>query len=203
MAPAFISNKSTCSIDGCGRASARKGWCTKHYYRWRRGGDPRGVRTENGAPRQFLAVAIAFEDAAQCLIWPFARNAGYAVISNDGMAKSVHPIVCTAAHGPAPTPGHEAAHTCGHGSDGCVNPRHLRWATHAENMADMITHGTSPRGERQGCAKLTRSEVLEIARLRGSRSQRKLADDFGVSRGAIGGIFSGHNWAWLTEMGAK
>lgn len=32
--------KSTCSIEGCGRASRKRGWCSTHYTRWRRHGDP-------------------------------------------------------------------------------------------------------------------------------------------------------------------
>ena len=30
----------TCSIDSCGGQATRRGFCTKHYQRWRRHGDP-------------------------------------------------------------------------------------------------------------------------------------------------------------------
>ena len=29
-----------CSIDGCDNVHAARGWCHKHYMRWRRWGDP-------------------------------------------------------------------------------------------------------------------------------------------------------------------
>lgn len=32
----------TCSIDGCGRDVAARGWCQRHWQRWRRTGDPEG-----------------------------------------------------------------------------------------------------------------------------------------------------------------
>lgn len=37
-----------CSIDGCERATVGRGWCTAHYKRWKRHGDP----LAGGAPRQ-------------------------------------------------------------------------------------------------------------------------------------------------------
>jgi hypothetical protein len=33
----------TCSIEGCAGASQSKGWCSKHYSRWQRHGDPLAV----------------------------------------------------------------------------------------------------------------------------------------------------------------
>jgi hypothetical protein len=30
----------TCSIDGCNETARKRGWCTRHYERWRRNGDP-------------------------------------------------------------------------------------------------------------------------------------------------------------------
>jgi len=56
-----------------------------------------------------------------------------------------HQLVCTAFHGPRPSPTHQVAH-----GDGCrTNNRadNLRWATPLENAADCIKHGNRPRGE--------------------------------------------------------
>lgn len=49
-------------------------------------------------------------------------------------------VVCERVNGPAPTEKHETAHGCG--NSWCVNKRHLRWATHIENEADKLIHGT-------------------------------------------------------------
>lgn len=46
--------------------------------------------------------------------------------------------MCKLKNGDPPTPDHEAAHSCGNGKHGCINPNHLRWATDAENMADTV-----------------------------------------------------------------
>src|SRR5690348_10783319 len=39
-----------CSIDGCADKELARGWCTRHYNRWKRYGDPQAsvrVRAEN------------------------------------------------------------------------------------------------------------------------------------------------------------
>lgn len=34
----------TCSVPGCGKSVVARGWCTKHYQRWRKAADPSEVR---------------------------------------------------------------------------------------------------------------------------------------------------------------
>lgn len=59
---------------------------------------------------------------------------------------------------------------------------------------DAATH---PRGERQGNAKLTESDVIEIFELSPEWSQRKLAKKFGVSQRAIWCVLSGESWSYM------
>lgn len=65
----------------------------------------------------------------------------------DGRTHTVSRLVCEYINGKAPSPEHEAAHNCGKGHEGCVNPLHMRWATRAENFSDKVIHGTSMRGK--------------------------------------------------------
>jgi len=105
--------------------------------------------------------------------------------------------VCELVRGKPPTPKHEAAHSCGKGHDGCIAPGHLSWKTATQNAADKLLHGTDPRGERCGTAKLTEGQVREIRSLKGTATQAELAIRYSVARETISLIHRRINWAWL------
>lgn len=190
----------SCSIPGCEKRVRARGWCSTHYSRWERFGDPLAkVRAiaGDGEPERFFREALTY-DGTDCLLWPFGRDSrGYGSMEVDGVIRRVHSRVCEETHGPAPSPDHEAAHSCGKGHEGCVTKGHLSWKTHAENMVDMVEHGTSLRGLRNPRAKLTETEVRQILALKGKRTQQTIADQFGVGRAAISHIMNGTRWAWL------
>lgn len=84
------------------------------------------------------------------------------------------------------------------------NPKHnkpinLRWATSKENLSDRINHGTALDGSRNGRAKLTEAQVLEIRRRYKPRCKQNganvLAREFGVTDVAIIKAFRGENWS--------
>lgn len=191
-----------CKIKGCNKAFYARGFCKKHYTRWLKHGDPLKTLiayTDRGKPATFLKKAIAYR-GDDCLIWPYGQNGGgYGRIRIDGRMQLTHRLVCEAVYG-NPPPKHEAAHSCGKGHEGCVNPAHLRWATRAENQADKLIHGTHQYGERNCNAKLTETDVHKIRQMLGTgQTQRSIAVDFGVHGNAIGEIASGRNWAWLED----
>ena len=142
--------KSICSIDGCDKPRESRGWCANHNRRWVKYGDPLGGRPSPGeGPRFYQDVVLPYADKDSCLAWPFGRTSkGYGKIWVDGKTHLVSRLACAHAHGEAPTLTHEAAHSCGKGHEGCVNPHHLRWATRTENFADKIIHGTNTGARR-------------------------------------------------------
>ena len=156
----------------------------------------RRKKAKDGAPRAFLEAALANHNDS-CILWPFGRfKSGYGSVGKNGRA---HRIMCEMAHGKAPD-GADAAHSCGNRL--CVNPRHLRWATRGENMADAIAHGTTTRGERHAASKLTEPGVRGVFEsLAAGETHQAIADRLGVSRNAITDIAKGKNWSWLREDG--
>lgn len=186
-----------CQIDGCHKFVFARGWCQSHWKRWRAHGDPLAGRTPPGEPTRFLREVVFQYNSDDCLKWPYGHNGlGYGYI-NGIRPKYVHVLACMHANGPPPTNRHVAAHSCGNGHLGCVNPRHLRWATQAGNHADKIAHGTHGKGEKNSHAKLTEADAMAIKSLVGKEPQRSTAKRFGVSQTTVSDIRSGRRWPHL------
>jgi len=189
----------TCSIEGCGKRVRARGWCNAHWIRWKKYGEPlAGNPTLRGEPLRFFQETVLPFDSNECLAWPYAKSSGYGTLWFNGRLRRVSRLVCEARNGPPPTSQHEAAHECGKGHEGCVNPRHLAWKTSRENKADQLVHGTRNRGERQGRSKLTRAQVVELRALKeGGWTLRALGSRYGVDFSTVRLIVTGKNWAWL------
>lgn len=184
-----------CSIADCGKNTVARGWCRKHYTRWWNHGDPNLLlRAENGEPAKWLLAHVLFDGPA-CLTWPFGyAGAGYASPVTIGDRTALACIfMCEAAHGAKPSSEHEVAHSCGNGVKRCIHPKHIRWATPAENDADKDVHGTRVRGTNQPAAKLDEAAVRLIRQM--TESQQLIAKRFGVSRSAIRQVLSGKTWS--------
>ena len=217
-----------CSVDGCTTKVMCKGWCSKHYYRLRdaprctvggcdrpmttrgmcnshaaratRHGDPlAGRTTTKGDGARWIAEHMG-HGGDECLVWPYGKTgSGYGASWKDGKVVLAHRMMCEAVHGAPPTPDHQAAHSCGKGHEGCVNPRHLRWATRRENHADALLHGThsglSYKGDTHHMAKLRSDDVRSIRRrLSRGETASALAREHCVSPSTITAVKLGKNW---------
>lgn len=127
----------------------------------------------------------------ECLLWPFGKVRGYGQMSiGTKKIKKAHRVMCQLAHGPGPTPKHEAAHKCGNRA--CVNPMHLSWKTRSENQAESVAMGRFWSGGKRG--KLNREQAVQIRALKGRLSQTKIAEQFGVTHSNVAKIHRGELW---------
>jgi hypothetical protein len=194
-----------CAVPDCDRPYYLKGYCSVHYNRNIRHGSPTGGRPHvNGGLIQWVRDHVSHE-GDDCLHWPFARHASdgrpLATLTVDGV-KYHNPcaLMLTLRAGPRPTVRHQAAHNCGKGHEGCVNPNHLRWATPKENIADKKIHGTQNHGANVGTAKLTEDQVRQILKApRGTTA--RLARKFGVHVTQAYKIRRGDAWQHLSKPG--
>lgn len=157
----------------------------------------RSDRAQEGEPLRWVNEVALKHAGDDCLLWPFSVKAnGYGQVRSGGTTQVVSRVICETINGSPPSPDHQAAHSCGVRL--CCNPAHLRWATRLENMADMDAHGMVARGERNGHALLTESDVRVVReRLASGDTQKAVAKDFSVSRHTINAIANRRSWAWL------
>lgn len=196
----------TCSIEGCIRPRATRGWCKPHYRRWQRHGTPLGGGVSPGSlPKWVEEVALNYEND-DCLPWPFGDDGkGYGSIEVAGKTMKASRYLCMKAHGPPTASGKMfAAHSCGNGHLGCMNKKHIRWATPAENTQDSIEHGTFVRGEKSVHAKLSWPDVLSIREMvkANSATRGQIAKLFGISKGHVWKVASGFKWSHISERGS-
>jgi hypothetical protein len=108
----------------------------------------------------------------------------------------VHILVCTAFHGPKPSPEHEVAHWDGNKENNVWT--NLRWTTPVGNKADHIRHGRHPRGETSHFAKISEEDVMEIRRShRDGTASIELEKKYELSHSHIWQIVTGKAWAHL------
>tara|TARA_B100002003_G_C14135917_1_gene546324 strand:+ start:697 stop:1341 length:645 start_codon:yes stop_codon:yes gene_type:complete len=197
-----LTKKPACSVDGCRGTSYIKGLCIAHYSRLRAKGSVGSAkvrrRAPRGAPLKWLMAHIK-HDGDDCLTWPFAKSStGVAMLRHDGRAVQAARVMCEMVNGPAPADQPQAAHSCGKGHEACVNPKHLRWASAAENAADRVEHGTDLRGEQCHNAKLTCEDVRRIrADAERGVPVSEIARNYPVTRKSIRRVISRDRWGWL------
>lgn len=186
-----------CSVEHCENlARGGKGFCGKHYLRFKRNGDPLKTKTApTGEPLRWLKEAIA-RDEEGCIYFLYGK--GYGQVTLDGKKMGAHRAACFLLFGTPEGGNYQACHSCGNGHLGCVNPKHLYWGTQSTNEIDKLKHGTDIRGEKHPLAKLTEAQVIEIKEMIIQGIPTSLiAEKYSVSWGAIHSIKKGENWAWL------
>lgn len=130
----------------------------------------------------------------------YCRGYAYVTIYREsGREKhQVHALVLAAFKGDRPSPNYCCRHLDGDKSNNRIT--NLEWGTPKENGRDMVIHGASPRGGRNGQAKLTTEQVLEIRRLYDARQEpHVIARHFPVTRDQARHIGRRESWCWVPE----
>lgn len=168
-------------------------------------------RVQKTDPRRVKAIT------GKCILWEKAKTPkGYGVTTRNGKQVYAHRVAAEIAYGSIPE-GMMVCHSCDNPS--CINPDHLFFGTHKDNMADMRRKGRSAGGDRHkskvkpesvqhgeqvGTSKLTAAQVAEIrsaytpGKLGGlprPNSLMGLAKQYGVSYAAVHKIINRRTWA--------
>lgn len=184
-----------CSVKDCGSHVLARSLCNKHYLQYKNGKLSIDIPcSKNGRAMRWILEHKDY-DADDCICWPFARSSnGYGNIRINGKNRVASRVMCETAHGYPADLILEAAHSCGNGADGCMNPKHLSWKTHAENERDKNDHGTRYRGSDCSFSKKDWPLVRMIKEKKGLMRNRDVADLFSVDRRFVSSVWNGHSW---------
>lgn len=120
-----------CTVAECERPAIARGYCTSHYARWNRYGDPLVRYRDRYATPEESFAGRAQRAASGCLEWHGSRYPnGYGQISVKGRNVLAHRYAWERSHGPIPE-GIQIDHTCFNRA--CVDVAHLRMATRVQN----------------------------------------------------------------------
>lgn len=174
-------------------------WCVKHHTRYKRHGDPLIVKAErrpHGEVQEILRRA-AFSTATACIFEP-SPSGGRLSVSYQGKPMTASRAVWMIAHD-GEDPGEDfILHTCHRGDEGCININCLETGDHTINMEQMLEAGRSNRGERNGQAELTVTDVRQIRVLADSgMSQLSIAKRYGIDPSHVSDIKRRKRWGWL------
>lgn len=134
----------------------------------------------------------------RCLLFSGGRSGnGYRYIGvGSDVVMGAHRLVWIARHGAIPA-GKIVMHHCD--VPACMEDRHHRLGTKADNSADMVAKGRAgdTRGERSGKAILTESQVREIRarHAAGDGTPASLGAEYGVARETVYHVIRRRRWA--------
>lgn len=149
-----------------------------------------GWNKGRGKAYAWVLAHADFQDD-NCLQWPFSLTRGYGALSHMGRRGYAHRFMCELIHGEPPTAQHEAAHSCGRGDLGCVNPKHISWKTKSGNLLDCREHGTQARTYDGTRGRITQGQADQIRAMKGIKLQREIAGEFGISESTVSDIWLG------------
>jgi hypothetical protein len=182
-----------CAVANCSHAAWARGYCEKHYYRWRLYGNPLG--SKHGSDLDRFMRYFGEPNSNGCREWTGGlTTSGYGKFSVKHRDVLAHRFAYEHMVGPIPE-GRDLLHSCD--NPPCCEPTHLRPGGPAENAADMVSRGRAnpPRGTRNPRAVLNEGLVREIRRLYVPRKvgRRQIARALGLTEGAVEGVIAG-NW---------
>lgn len=189
-----------CTIEGCGKPHLGRGWCSKHYERWRKYGDPLKVVQHqlHGATLLERFEANVLRSSGGCWEWTGYRDEnGYGRLNINGTPVLAHRISWDLFKRRKIGEDH-ALHRCD--NPPCVNPDHLFRGDQIANTADKMKKkrhkfGTS-HGSDHGMSKLNEDQIRAI--LASSESPQTIAGKYDISRRHVRDIQARKVWRHLT-----
>lgn len=193
----------TCSIERCDKPILARGFCSTHYYRLLRHGDPVATKiAPKGTPDRERLERYGKRTPSGCIEWSGARNqSGYGKYQQNGKTRPAHRVAWEVHNRRSIPVGMQVCHRCD--NPPCINPEHLFVGTGADNARDCVAKGRKFHtiGERHGMAKLTDSDIRVIrSRLNKGASYPTIAGEFAISTTTVWRIANDHSWSHVRDQ---
>ena len=133
-----------CSVEGCSNENVlARGWCSKHYQRWKKHGNPVTTKICRGDDENFVVLfwqqARLTANTEKCWEWQKAIDKdGYGKILLHKQDVRAHRVAYKLHYGEIPL-NHVICHSCDNPL--CINPYHLWAGTVQDNNADKWQKG--------------------------------------------------------------
>lgn len=186
-----------CDVVTCEKPAHAKGFCSVHYERWKKNGDPNNPgRYSRGTIEERLRYTSWVVTEAGCWEWCGGkRKGGYGRLTFGGKSFVTSRLAYETWVGSIPE-GYVVRHKCD--NPPCINPEHLEVGTHKDNTRDKMSRNRLRvrSGSSHGQAKLLESDVRFIRQeySKGHTTQKMLGDLYGVSQTTISHIILGKVW---------
>lgn len=172
----------SCLVAYCQKEAKKVGYCTNHYYAFRKYGDPTKLaqKQHHGLTlKERFDVYTKRKDG--CWEWVGYRDPnGYGRMDVSDRPMLAHRVSYLVHYGSIPD-GMAVLHKCDQPK--CVNPEHLFLGTQADNVRDMHAKGRARkralRGPEHGMAKLDERKVRAIRAWQGSL--KDIAARYGIT----------------------
>jgi HNH endonuclease len=189
-----------CEINGCDSKHYGKGYCQKHYSKYRKYGNPLESFQRQSIEERLFSKYAKNENGC----WIFAgykdkKGYGHIGIAAEGSDKKrvrAHRLSYSLFVGEIPD-GMMICHRCD--TPSCINPDHLFVGTAQDNTDDMFSKnrwkGGFEKGVRPAVTKFTEQDILRMKELYQSGvKQVDIAKEYRTSQGHISNIILGRAW---------
>lgn len=181
--------KRTCSIDGCERPHEARGWCNRHYEKWRAHGDPLAIRRGEGSADHRFWKRVEIQPNG-CWYWIGAANTqGYGRFWDGYKRWLAHRWAYEQKYGPVPDGLHLDHFKCD--TPKCCNPEHVRPVTPRENTL----RADNPASRNLAKTRCIRGHVFDEANTIITPTGRKCRTCAETRSGAMRSVMRGVRWS--------
>lgn len=190
-----------CSYSSCEKTVEAKGFCQKHYMRFRLYGSPDPKSFDHEPIEIRFWQLVDKKEDHECWLWkrpPSSNGYGRIRVKETGKEEGAHRVSWWLHNNKTDIPdGMVVMHSCDNKL--CVNPKHLSIGTFKENTHDMIKKGrakykTFP-GESNANALLTKQDIIFIRN--SNLKHTELAKMLNVSSACIADVRKRRSWTHI------